>query len=462
MVDQRLTRRSEVAVSVEELFAWHERPGAFERLTPPWEATEVVRTDGSLQAGAQVVLRTRLAGPIAPSWVAEHVEYDPPNAFRDVQRRGPFALWDHTHRFEALGPNRSALIDEVRYRLPLGALGEAVAGRIVRARLERMFDYRHRTTIADLQTHARTKGSATMHIAVTGSTGLLGNALVAFLRTGGHTVTRITRSGPTAADELRWDIDRGEIDVAGLRGVDSVVHLAGEGIAEKRWTDEQKRRILTSRTEGTRLIAETLAAMDDGPRVLVSASAVGIYGERGDEVLTEDSGPGQGFLPDVVKAWEAAADPARAAGIRVVHPRIGIVQTPDGGALGKVLPLFRAGIGGKLGSGGQYWSWVSRDDVIGLIQFALTDGDLEGPVNAVAPNPVTNAEYTKVLGCVLKRPTVLPVPRFAPGILLGAELAENLVFTSARILPARAEKAGYSFKHTTLEACLRDILGRPA
>jgi uncharacterized protein (TIGR01777 family) len=239
------------------------------------------------------------------------------------------------------------------------------------------------------------------------------------------------------------------------------VHLAGEGIAEKRWSDEQKRRILESRTKGTCLIAETLATMEGGPRVLISASAIGLYGERGDEVLTEDSGPGEGFLPDVVKAWEAAADPAREAGIRVVHPRIGIVQSPDGGALGKVLPLFKAGVGGKLGNGKQYWAWVSRDDVIGLITHALTDDDLEGPVNAVAPNPVTNAEYTKVLGRVLQRPTVLPVPRFGPAIILGKELADNLVFTSARVLPERAEKSGYSFRHPTLEACLRDILGKP-
>jgi uncharacterized protein len=301
-----------------------------------------------------------------------------------------------------------------------------------------------------------------MHIAVTGSTGFIGNALVASLAAAGHTVTRVVRSQPTGANEIRWDIGAGTIDRDGLRGVDAVVHLAGEGIAERRWTTEQKQRILTSRTQGTRLVAEALAGLDDGPRVLVSASAIGYYGERGDEVLTEDSGPGDDFLAEVVQAWEAAADPAREAGIRVVHPRIGIVQSPDGGALGKVLPLFKLGLGGKLGSGRQYWSWVSRDDVIGLIEHALADEDLDGPVNAVAPNPVTNAEYTKILGRVLGRPTVLPVPPFGPAILLGRELAESLVFTSARILPERAEKAGYAFRHTTLEACLRDVLGKPA
>jgi uncharacterized protein len=301
-----------------------------------------------------------------------------------------------------------------------------------------------------------------MHIAVTGSTGLIGSALVRFLRAGGHTVTRVTRSGPNAPDEIRWDIERGQLRAEDLRGVDAVVHLAGEGIAERRWTDEQKRRILESRTKSTQLLAKTIAGMEDGPRTLVSASAIGYYGDRGDAVLTEDSGPGEGFLPEVCTAWEAAADPAREAGVRVVHPRIGIVQTPDGGALGKLLPLYRFGLGGKLGSGKQYWSWVSREDVIGLIHHALTSTDLEGPVNAVAPNPVTNAEYTRTLAGVLRRPAILPVPKFGPAILLGRELAQNLLFDSARILPEKAEKDGYTFQHTNLEVCLRDILDRPA
>jgi hypothetical protein len=301
-----------------------------------------------------------------------------------------------------------------------------------------------------------------MHLAVTGSTGLIGNALVASLTTGGDAVIRIVRSARPGPDQIRWDIERSEIDVEGLRGVDAVVHLAGEGIADKPWTDEQKRRISDSRTAGTGLIARTLADMQGGPRVLVCASAIGLYGDRGDEELTEDSGAGEGFLPDVVSAWEAAADPARAAGIRVVHARLGVVQTPEGGALGKMLPIFKAGLGGKLGNGKQYWSWISRDDVIGLIVHALTQDDLRGPLNVVAPHPVTNAEYTKVLGRVLHRPTFLPVPRFGPAMLLGKELADSLVFTSARVLPERALASGYVFRHATLEACLRDVLGRAA
>jgi uncharacterized protein len=460
--NRRFTRRSEIDVPVEDLFAWHDRPGAFQRLQPPWESVDIERSDASLAPGSEVVLRMGVVGPIRTRWVAEHTAYDPPHQFRDVQRRGPFALWEHTHEFASLGAQRSAVTDDVTYRLPLGRLGDAVAGRIVRAKLQRMFDYRHRATVGDLAAHARTRGTRPMHIAVTGSTGLIGSALVAFLTTGGHTVTRVTRSAPAGPDEILWDIEKGEIDVGGLRGVDAVVHLAGEPIGDKRWTDEQKRRILESRTKGTRLIAETLAGMEDGPKTLIVSSGINFYGDRGDEVLTEDSGPGEGWLTDVVKAWEAAADPARAAGLRVVHARTGIVQSPQGGALAKVLPLFKAGIGGKLGSGKQYWSWISLDDVVGLFLHTLTDDDLEGPVNFVAPNPVTNAEYTKVLARVLRRPALIPVPKFGPAVLVGREAAQDLVFTSERILPEKAEKSGYVFRHTTLEACLRDILGRPA
>jgi uncharacterized protein len=301
-----------------------------------------------------------------------------------------------------------------------------------------------------------------MHIAITGSSGFLGSALIPALTAAGHTVTRIVRSTPQSPDEIQWDIERRTIDVDGLRGVDGVVHLSGEGIAERRWSDEQKRRILESRTKSTSLIAETLAAMDDGPRTLVSMSGINFYGDRGDEVLTEDSGPGEGFLTEVTKQWEGAADPARDAGLRVVHPRTGIVQSPEGGALAKTLPIFKLGLGGRFGLGRHYWSWISLDDVIGMFLFVLENPGVAGPVNAVAPNPVTNAEYTKILGRVLRRPAVIPIPPFGPALLLGRELTDELLFTSARVLPERLQTAGYTFRHTHLEQCLRDVLDRPA
>jgi uncharacterized protein (TIGR01777 family) len=297
-----------------------------------------------------------------------------------------------------------------------------------------------------------------MRIAVTGSSGLIGSALVDRLRAGGHEVLRLVRSGPAGDDGIEWSPTEGTIDGAGLEGVEAVVHLAGAGIADKRWSDARKRVILESRTTSTDLLARTLAGLDRPPSVLVSGSAIGIYGDRGDEVLTEDSSPGEGFLADVCVAWEAAADPAREAGIRVVHPRTGLVLSSEGGALAKQLPLFKAGVGGKLGSGDQWWSWISMEDELGALE-SLLDADLEGPVNLTGPAPVTNAEFADVLGDVLGRPSFVPVPRFGPKLLLGGELAEELLFTSARVQPTRLEEAGYAFTHPTAEAALRSELG---
>lgn len=301
-----------------------------------------------------------------------------------------------------------------------------------------------------------------MHVAVTGASGLLGSSLVPRLTDGGHTVSRLVRREPAADDEVQWDPEGGRLDPGALRGVDAVVHLAGHPIGARRWTDAEKRRLRDSRTVGTRALAEAIAGLDHGPRTLVCASGIHYYGHGGDAELDETSPPGSGFLSSVVQEWEAAADPARDAGIRVVHLRTGIVQDPDGGALKRMLPLFKLGLGGRLGSGRQWWSWISRDDVVGLYHHALTTEELSGPVNATAPHPVTNAEYTRTLGRVLGRPTLVPVPALGPKIVLGAELAEELLFTSTKVRPVVAEKSGYAFRHPDLEGALRQLLDRPA
>jgi uncharacterized protein (TIGR01777 family) len=297
-----------------------------------------------------------------------------------------------------------------------------------------------------------------MDIAVTGASGMIGSALVAELRAGGHRVRPLVRRAPTGPDELRWDPEAGTIDAAGLAGIDAVVHLAGEGIAEKRWTAEQKRRIMESRTKGTGLLARTLAALDPKPSVLLSGSAIGFYGDGGDEVLTEESpSRGTGFGTEVVLAWEAAAQPAIDAGIRTVFLRTGIVQSTTGGALAKVLPLFKLGLGGPIAGGKQWWPWISLDDEVGAIIHLLTAG-VTGPVNLVSPNPVTNAEFTKTLAHVLHRPAILPVPMFGPALLLGRELANSLLGDSARLQPVRLLESGYEFRHPDLEGALLSLL----
>lgn len=296
-----------------------------------------------------------------------------------------------------------------------------------------------------------------MNVLISGATGLIGSALVPELEANGHTVTRLSRSG-SGADTVRWDPSAGTID-GDLEGTEAVVHLAGESIAQGRWSPDKKRRILDSRVQGTRLLAERIAALSAPPKVMVSTSAVGYYGDRGDEVLTEESGPGEDFLARVCREWEAAAEPARRAGIRVVHPRLGIVLSPEGGALGTTLPIFKLGGGGKIGSGRQWWSWVALDDVVGSTVHALTNEGVEGPVNVGSPNPITNTEYTKVLGKVLGRPTVLPLPAPAARIMLG-EVADALLLASQRMRPARLQDTGYAFRHPQLEGALRHLLGR--
>ncbi len=296
-----------------------------------------------------------------------------------------------------------------------------------------------------------------MNILITGSSGLLGSALVASLTAAGHRVTRLVRTerGRNAGD-VYWNAEAGTLDLAGLEGIEAAVHLAGETISE-RWTAEKKARILESRVASTRLLCERLGEMKRPPKVLVSASAIGYYGDRGGELLDEQSTSGSGFLADVCRQWEASTGPAEAVGIRTVRLRTGVVLSASGGALAKMLPPFRMGVGGKLGAGDQYMSWIAIDDWIGIVQHALASDTLTGPVNAVAPNPVTNLEFTKTLGKILRRPTIFPVPAFAVRLLFG-EMGQELLLGSARVAPRKLIETGYKFRYTALEAALRAVL----
>ncbi len=299
-----------------------------------------------------------------------------------------------------------------------------------------------------------------MKVLISGSSGLIGTALTSHLRTQGHQVVPLVRRS-AAAGEVRWDPAAGTIDSDALRrvGVDGVVHLAGAGIGDKRWSAEYRREILESRTVTTDLLSRSLAALPTPPRVMVSGSAIGWYGDRGDEVLDETSAGSTGFLPEVCQAWEAATAPAEAAGIRVAHVRTGIVLSPDGGALRKLLPLFRLGLGGHFGNGRQWQSWISITDEVRAIEHLLTT-DVQGAVNLTAPQPVDNRAFTKVLAHVLHRPAILPIPSFGPKLLLGADLADALLFTGQRVQPTRLLASGFEFRHATLDAALRAVLNK--
>jgi len=294
--------------------------------------------------------------------------------------------------------------------------------------------------------------------AITGSSGLIGEALIASLTADGHTVQRVVRDGSKAGpDDVVWDLSSRTIQAEKLEGVDVVVHLAGEPIGAARWTDETKRRIRDSREIGTRLISEALAGLSAGPKVFLSSSAVGYYGDRGDEILTEESSAGDDFLAEVCVAWEAAAQPAVDAGIRTIHPRTGVVIAEGGPLIEKIDLPFRLGVGGRVGNGYQYIPWISLDDEIRALRFLAEHDDLSGPVNLVGPEPVTNRELTKALGQVLRRPTVLPIPPFAIRLLYG-EMGVTLATVSNRVMPQRLLEAGFSFTHTTLVSALEAAL----
>jgi len=299
-----------------------------------------------------------------------------------------------------------------------------------------------------------------VNVAVSGASGLIGAALVSSLEAQGHRAIRLVRRMPRPdEDALRWDPSTGVLTPAGPSVADAVVHLAGDSILGLRWTAEKKRRIRESRVTATRLLVQTLTRLPKPPAVLVGASGIGYYGSRGDEVLTEDSRVGTGFLADLARDWEAATAPAMAMGIRVVNLRIGVVLSAKGGALAAMLTPFRLGMGGVIGDGTQWMSWIALDDIIGAIRHVLERDALRGPVNAVAPAPATNAEFTRTLGRVLGRPTLVPLPAFAAHLALG-EMADELLLTSQRVLPARLEASSYTFRHPTLEGALRAALGR--
>ena len=298
-----------------------------------------------------------------------------------------------------------------------------------------------------------------MRILLSGASGFIGGALRRALHQAGHEVSALSRSAGTSSNDVRWDPISGELDPAALEGFDAVIHLAGEGIGDRRWNEAHKRRVRDSRIQGTTLLSRTLAGLDKPPAVLLSASAIGYYGDRGDEPLPEDAPAGGGFLSEVVQAWEESTAPARDAGIRVVTMRTGLVLDASGGVLKRQMIPFRLGVGGRLGAGRQYWSWITLEDDVRAMQHLL-EADVSGPVNLTAPNPVTNSEFTATLGRVLSRPTLLSVPPIALEVVLGKEMATEMLFFSQRVLPSKLEGSGFRFRHPELEPALRDLLNR--
>jgi len=452
-----------VNAGLSEVFAWHSRPGAMTRLTPPWLPVRILQEasgPSSLRDGQAV-----LGLPGGLRWVAVHqpASYDPPNMFADELESCPLAAvlsWRHRHQFAPAGEPGQ---DAERATLVTDTVDTTLPGRMLRP----MFAYRHQQLADDLAAQARARSVCpdSLTIAVTGSGGLIGTALTALLTTGGHRVIRLVRRAPNNEGERQWQPEEPAPTL--LSGVDALIHLAGASIGG-RFTPDRKREILQSRIVPTRRLAELAAAAADqktpksaGLQAFVTASAIGFYGpDRGEEILTEASPRGEGFLADVVADWEDAAAPAAAAGIRTVQVRTGIVQTPRGGMLRLLSPLFTAGLGGRLGSGKQWLSWIGLDDLLDIYLRAVTDPHLSGPVNAVAPEPVRNLDYTRTLARVLHRPALLPVPAFGPRLLLGAEGAAELAQASQYVRAEALIGAGHQFRQPHLEQALRHVFGR--
>ncbi len=459
MAGNSFTKRSRISAPVEEVFKWYARPGAIERLSPPWDPLEILIPSGGIEKGSEVLLQMK-AGPFRFKWLARHTEYQGNKFFQDRQIRGPFTEWVHSHRFEPFDGDSCLLEDHIEYRLPFHCISGLAAKKIIHKKLERIFTYRHRITRQDISLHLKHKSDPPMTVVVTGASGVIGSTLVPFLTTGGHRVIRLVRNrSGSSPDELLWDPLSGFLNADSIEEIDAVIHLAGENIGSGRWTPEKKKKIIESRVKGTELVVKKLSSLRKPPKVIICASAIGYYGDRGNNILNENDECGADFTSSVCRLWEKAAHPARERNIRTVFLRIGIVLTPLGGALKRLLLPFKLCAGGKIANGTQYMSWIDMEDVLHAIYHILKHESIDGPVNIVAPNPVTNTEFTKTLGQVMSRPTLFTIPSTAVKLAFG-EMGKEILLSSTRVMPEKLLNTGYRFNAPYLETALRQMLGR--
>jgi len=443
---------------IEDTFSWFEHEGSFRRLMPPWEVAEEVRADKTIEEGAIRIFKFPF-GPIKMKWVAKHTSYNPPNHFKDIMLKGPFWKFEHDHNF-ITKDGTTIVKDSVKYQVPFGAFGHLFAGWNIKSRLKRMFIARELRLKRDLKQHGKYKSLKRKKILIAGSSGMIGTQLVAFLDTGGHEIWRLVRrTVKLDSNEIYWDPLEGNINPDEIEGFDAIIHLGGAGIGDKRWTNKRKKLIQDSRRLTTTLLSSTISKLKMKPEVFLVASAIGFYGNRGDEELTEKSIQGEGFLTETALAWESYTEPAKEAGVRVVNIRTGIVLSATGGALGRMLLPWKLGAGGSIGGGKQWMSWISLDDHIYAINHLIMNDSCNGVFNLTAPNPVRQKLFSRTLGRVLRRPAFAPIPKFPMKILFG-ELATPLLFEGQKVMPEKILKSGFSFTHENLEEALRDCLGK--
>lgn len=444
MNQQRFVWSYELPSSLQEVFAWHMQPHAIQRLIPPWAHAEVLASSEPNKIGSPIKIRFH-AGPFFKDWILQHTGFMQNDHFIDEQVSGPFRNWKHTHKFVAIGENRCKLLDGIEYCLPVPFLNKTIERELIRS-----FRYREQVLTADLRTYAAYPRQP-LRILMSGSSGFIGAHLMLFLQLGGHSVTRLRRAQSSGAAEgvIFWNPETGDVRNEDFEGFDVIIHLAGETIASMHWTAKKKEKIFQSRCRDTWLLSQVLTRLKNPPKTLISASAVGYYGDRGDEVLSESSSNGQGFLADVCKRWEDATETVGSRGTRVVHPRFGAVLSPTGGMLKQMLPAYKWGLGGKLGDGEQFIPWIALDDLLGALYHILFNPELDGAVNCTAPNPVRQKDFARELADAVHRPSFGNIPKPLLKALAG-EMAENLLLAGQRAIPERLVKTGYNFRFTDL------------
>ncbi|MBU1568903.1 MAG: TIGR01777 family oxidoreductase [Proteobacteria bacterium] len=451
------THSSTYSCSAAELHAWHSRPGALERLLPPWEKTMVLAKSGGIEAGGQVLLKMHL-GPFPFHYQGRHLENIPGKMFRDIQEKGPFAHWSHSHFFKDT-PEGAELRDVVEYSLRGHAILPGSIRNYVTKNLKRMFYYREAVLREDILLHKRCSARP-MRLLVSGASGALGRDLLPLLTTGGHQVFTLVRRPPDPTrGEIFWDPEKNILNEGDLPELDGVIHLAGEYIGLSRWSEDKKRRVIDSRVNGTELLARTLAAGRRPPEVFLSASATGYYGDCGEEEIDEAGPVGAGFMSEVCRRWEQATEPARQAGIRTVQLRLGVGLTQRGGALKRILASSPCGYIRRFGTGKQYISWISSDDMISAMLHALTCPSLSGPLNIAAPEPVTNQQFMRTLARISRRPLLFPLPAWLLQMIYG-QMASEILLSSCRVTTKKLIDSGFCFRHPNLEAALTALLGK--
>lgn len=450
---------SDYPCTARQLHDWHSRFGALERLLPPWEKTEIISRIGGIDPGGRVVLKMRTGPfPFHFHFHAHHVENVPGKMFRDVQDKGPFASWSHSHFFTD-NQAGSHLYDKVEFSLPLGKRLPAFLKNHVHKSLQQVFHHRESIISEDIKVHLRCS-TKPLNILISGASGVLGRELIPFLTTGGHQVwTLVRRSPDSEKNEIFWDPENHSLDISQLPKLDAVIHLAGEYIGLSRWSEGKKQRVISSRIEGTSFLSKVISTLTPKPKVFLCASAVGYYGDTEREELRETEPQGADFISDVCGKWEASAQAAKDAKIRTIFLRLGVGLTPRGGALEKILDTSPFGFMRRFGSGNQYISWISTDDMISAMLHCLVCETLEGPVNIAAPEPVTNAEFMRTLARVARRPLLIPIPASLLKIVYG-QMASEILLSGCHVSSSKLVESGFKFRHPNLELALKKLLGK--